>query len=98
VAVQRGDVEVSRLARYAAITLLVGGCALLSAWSRVDYRTTAADLGAAEAAYRRAQSENDRLQLEIQSLLHPRWLETASDAMQLDASVQVVLMEKLPRS
>ena len=86
---EAGGIELSNLWRYLAVALLVGACALLSAWSRVDLVETSYGLDQADARLAEARADRARLDLELATLKDPAWLIRAAGELSLSDSVPV---------
>ncbi|MEL6348796.1 MAG: hypothetical protein AAFV53_37175 [Myxococcota bacterium] len=82
-------IELNQLSRYVFVAMLVGLCAMLSAWSRIDLRETAYALDHAQTAHAEALAERARLELELASLVDPHWLSGAAGTLSLE-SVEIV--------
>lgn len=89
-------IEVPHLGRYLIVAVVVCGCLMLSAWSRVDYRNNAVALQRAETRYKAALAERERFELERAALRDPARL--AAAALQFNLGDDVRIETVLPTS
>ncbi len=87
---QSEGIEIRFIWRYIAVAGLVAGCALLSAWSRVDLVETSVALDKIRVSHSRATAEHERLLLELASLKDPHTLRDVSTTLAFDGTVAVV--------
>jgi len=93
-----GGVDLAHISSYVMVIVLMAGCMLLSAWSRIDLRETAVALDRSERAYASAQAEATRLRLELATLEDPAWLSQAVTTLELDKTVPVIDVPPTPSS
>ena len=85
-----GGIELSHLWRYLFVATLTTGCALLSAWSRVDLVEISVALDQVEASLIDAKGEQNRLELEVATLTNPHYLAKVASNLELEAGVPIV--------
>ena len=97
--IHTGGIELSHLWRYLFVATLTTGCALLSAWSRVDLVEISVALDQVEASFSTAQGEQNRLELEVATLTNPNYLAQVATNLNLEAGVPIVDLSagNLPR-
>ena len=83
-------VELNRLSRYGLLIGLMALCALLSTWSRIDFRETAVALDDAQRRYAEAMADRERLELEMASLTDPVWLSKAAANLSLEQAPEII--------
>lgn len=87
---EAGGLEIRQLWRYLGVAGLVAGCAMLSAWSRVDLVETSVALDRAQADLDSAFAERERLELELAALTDPQQLVPTATALSLQPAAAVV--------
>ena len=85
-----GGIELSHLWRYLLVATLTTGCALLSAWSRVDLVEISVALDQVEANLIDAKGEQNRLELEVATLTNPHYLAQVATNLELEAGVPII--------
>lgn len=82
--------ELSHLGRYVLVGAVLAGCLMVSAWSRIDLRSTAVALDETERALAAAQADRARLSLELATLREPARLRSQAAELGLTESAAVV--------